>query len=105
MEFYRNEIEKHIYKVNFYINSGKKCLYEDGIDRYEVRYTYKSFKVKKVFLTLEEAKQYNEYCKIALTKAKYNECHDILGSKPKRKYKKVAERVCQVISRSIYSPR
>ena len=72
MEYIREKIEEHIYKVNYYWANRNKYFYENDGVKYQVKYQNKHFKCERLFNTLEEAKQFNEYCKQMWVKAKYN---------------------------------
>lgn len=77
---YRERIEDHLYKTNYYWHDRIKMFYSDGI-RYEVKYNKKNFKVSRLFISLEEAKIFNSYCINALAKTKYNESKGIINFK------------------------
>lgn len=72
MEYIRERVEEHIYKVNWYWGNGKKYFYENNGFKYQVKYNNKHFHCERLFNTLDEAKQFNEYCKQMWVKAKYN---------------------------------
>lgn len=77
---YRERIEDHLYRTNYYWHDGAKMFYSDGV-RYEVAYNKSNFSVRRLFISLEEAKIFNTYCLNNLAKAKYNESKGIINFK------------------------